>query len=203
MTSGKPENWPDRATDPAFSIAPSRDFDGGLLRRWSYTLTAADALAVLRLPKPWPRWQKLGLGALATGWGMLIAVLPPELVGPWGSSRFIGVLVTGAMLGALAALALRGLLRRRLARKWMPVPRQGTFEEWIDCIAITQTDGPDEDYLSPELIAAVGLTRRHLFVFGPGAPLVVPLTAFADRAEAVEVANHLTALAKGPYYFDP
>lgn len=197
------QDGPGQATDPAFALPPSRDFDGGLLRRWSYMLTSADALAVLRLAKPWPRWQSWGLGGLALAWGALVAVLPPDLVGAWGSTRFVITLTSAPVLCALGFLVGRDLWRCRQARRWLPQARPGVLEEWTDCIAVTRLDAVEEDYLSPELIGAVGLTRRHLLVFGPGAPLVVPLTAFANRAEAVEIASHLTALAKGPYYFDP
>ena len=201
------QDGPGQATDPAFALPPSRDFDGGLLRRWSYVLTSADALAVLRLAKPWPRWQSWGLGGLALAWGALIALLPPDLVGAWGPTRFVITLSSAPVLCALGFLVGRDLWRRWQARRWLPHPRAGVLEEWTDCIAITRLDAVEEDYLSPELIGAVGLTRRHLLVFGRRLslvdPLVVPLTAFANRAEAVEIASHLTALAKGPYYFDP
>ncbi len=182
---------------------PRRDFDGGLLRRWTYLLTADDALAYLRLTRPLPRWQRLLLGGAAVAWGALIALLPPDLVGTWGSPRFTMTLAGGAVLGAVVVLAARGVLRRRQARLWLPTPRPGTLEEWMDCIAITRLDTGDEDYLSPELIAGVAMTRHHLLVYGPGDPLLVPLTAFANRTEAAEVATHIANLSKGPYYFDP
>ena len=203
MTTGASDNGPGQGTDPAFALQPSRDFDGGLLRRWSYLLTAADALAVLRLSKTWPRGLRWGFGAAALAWGAGVALLPPDVVGAWGSTRFVVILATIPGLAAILALAGRDLWRQRQARTWLPTPRPGVLEDWTDCVAVTRIDAVEEDYLSPELIGAVGLTRRHLFVFGPGCPLVVPLTAFATQDEAVEVARHLTALAKGPYYFDP
>ena len=202
MIGDDSDTGPGQVTDPAFALPQPRDFDGGLLQRWRYMLTSADALALLRLRKPWPRGLRWTFGGLALAWGALVALLPAGMVGEWGSTRFVLILATMPMLVALAALALRDLWRRRQARRWLPTPRAGVLEEWIDCIAVTRIDAVEEDYLSPELICAVGLTRTHLFIFGPNDPLVVPLTAFANREEAVEVANHLTALAKGPYYFD-
>ncbi|MEO8241870.1 MAG: hypothetical protein ABI832_06120 [bacterium] len=182
---------------------PSREFDGGLLQRWTYLLTAEDALTYLRLPRPMPRLQRLGLGSAALLWGSLVAALPSGVTGDWGSPRFITILAGGAILGALGFLVLRDLSRRRQARRWMPTPRPGTLEEWTDCIAITRLDANEEDYLSPELIAGVSLTRRHLLVHGPGDPLIVPLSAFASPAEAMEIATYISNLSKGPYYFDP
>ncbi len=194
---------PGQVTDPAFALPPSRDFDGGLLRRWSYSLTSADALAFLRLPRPQPRWQRLTLGAFALAWGATVGLLPTVLVGPWGSTRFVVLLLVGPVGAVFALVAGRAIWRRSQSRRMIPSPRPGQMEEWIDCIAVTRIDANEEDYLSPELIAGVQLTRRHLIVHGPNDPQLVPLSAFANQAEAVEVADHFRELAKGPYYFDP
>ena len=67
------------------------------------------------------------------------------------------------------------------------------LEEWADSTIVARIDRPDKDYLSPYLIASVGLTRKNLFLFGPVDPLVVPRTAFANSAQAVKVANQVTA----------
>ncbi len=203
MIIGGTENWPGQATDPAFALPPSRDFDGGLLRRWSYQLTAADALALLRLPQPLPRWQRLAFTASFLAWGAAVALMPQAMVGPWGSTRFVTILAGGAVLAALCLLALRGFERRRRATLMVPTPRPAVFEEWIDCVAATEIDGPDEAYLSPELIGEVALTRSYIFVRSHSTTLVIPNRAFASPAEAAEMAAHLRELAKGPYYFDP
>jgi hypothetical protein len=192
-------NGPDRETDPAFVVPPSRDFDGGLLQQWSYTLTQADALALLRLRRVWPRWQRWGFSALFLTWGAMVALAPPAMFGPWGSPPFVVILAGGAVLGAVVLLALRGLWRRREAARMVPHPRPAVFEEWIDCIAATRIDGTDEDYLSPELIGEVILTRSHIFVTSHSTTLVVPTRALPDP---VAIATHLRDLARGPYYFD-
>jgi len=200
---GETTDWPGRETDPAFALPPSRDFDGGLRRRWSYELTAKDALAYLRLRRPLPGWQKRVFGAVFLGWGAAVALLPQAVAGPWGSPRFVLILAGGATLGAVVVLALRGALRRRKAAQMVPVPRPAVFEEWVDCVAATEIGGTDEDYLSPELIGEVVQTATHIFVRSHGTTLVVPTRAFANAAEAAEIVAHLRALAKGPYYFDP
>jgi len=196
---GKTTNWPGRETDPAFALPPSRDFDGGLIRRWSSTLTRADALALMRLRRPLAQWQRWAFGALFLGWGALVALLPETVVGQWGSLRFVMVLAGGAVTGALALLVLRGLWRRWRAGKMVPQPRAAQFEEWINCIAATRIDGTDEEYLSPELIGEVLLTRPHIFVRIHGTTLVIPTRALPDPAA---IAAQLRDLASGPYYFD-
>lgn len=193
MTSGTPTNWPDRTTDPALSFPPRRNFDGGLLQRFPYTLTQADALALLRLRRPWSRRARVGFGLACVTGGMLVALLPTRLVRPEA------VLLVGAVLIA-GAFAARGLWRRRQAAHLVPIPRPAVFEEWIDCIAATQIDGTDEDYLSPELIGAVLLTPTHVFVHSHSTTLVIPTRALPD---APAMAAHLRELARGPYYFEP
>jgi len=62
-------------------------------------------------------------------------------------------------------------------------------------------DGGEDAYFSPELIGDVTLTETHLFVRNFETTLVIPRHALGDDAE--EVAAHISALARGPYYFDP
>ena len=51
MSLDDKNSGPEQETAPAPFLSkpalPKRDFDGGLLRRWSYTLTRDDALAWL------------------------------------------------------------------------------------------------------------------------------------------------------------
>ena len=191
MTSGTPINWPDRATDPALSLPPSRDFDGGLLRRFPYILTQADALALLRLRKPWSQRAKVGFGLVCVAGGMLGALLPTRLGRPEAALAGAALIVGG--------FVIRDLWRRRLAARMVPIPRPAVFEEWLDCIAATQIDGTDEDYLSPELIGEVVLTPAHIFVRSHSTTLVIPTRALPDAAA---MAAQLRELARGPYYFD-
>jgi hypothetical protein len=194
VTLGSPTNWPGRETDPAFALQPSRDFDGGLVQRWSYQLTHADALAYLRLAQP-SKWQKLAFGAAFFSWGAGVVLY----MGDWGSANFVTVLAGGAVVAALAVLAVRGLRRRHKAAKLVPIPRPAVFEEWIDCIAATEIDSTDEAYLSPELIGEVIQTRTHIFVRSHSTTLVIPTRALDDPAA---LAAYLRELARGPYYFD-
>ena len=75
----------------------------------------------------------------------------------------------------------------------VPISRPGALVEWTVNTTATQIDRSDKHHLSADLIASVGLTRKNLFLPGPGDPLVVPRTAFANSAQAVKVANQVTA----------
>ena len=84
-----------------------------------------------------------------------------------------------------------------------PRSAAASFEEWIDCIAVTEIDSEDDAYLSPELIGEVAMTRDHILVKSHSQTLLIPTRAFASPAEAAQIVAHLRDLATGPYYFDP
>ena len=184
---------PERETFPAFSYPVTRDFDGGLLRRWTFVLTQADALAVLRLQGKLTVRGKMGVGLVCFASGALSTLLPWHGIGPLLATESV-------LLGGL--YAGRDIWRRIQAKRLVPLPRPGMLEEWVDCIAGSEVDSPDEAYLSPELIGQVLLTRTHLFIRNFTTTIVVPRHAFADADEAAEVAAHITQLSRGPYYFD-
>ncbi|MES2435371.1 MAG: hypothetical protein V4586_16300 [Pseudomonadota bacterium] len=201
---------PGRETASAFALGAevfesrsSRDFDGGLLERWSYTLTSSDALAYLRLKREWSGRAKWALGAWFIAGGAAFGLLPEWIKGVEGSWQswavFLGVMATQ---WALVLLGLN-LWQHWRARRMVPVPVQAEFEEWIDCVAGTDLFTHACEYLSPELIGQVLQTPTHLFVLNFDTAIVVPLRAFADRAEFVAMAQHLRDLAAGPYYFQP
>lgn len=186
---------PGRATSPAFAYPVTRDFDGGLLRRWCFVLTSDDALAYLRLRREWTGRAKVVFGAVCLGGGVIWALMP------FADAGLPGFLATES--GVIAALFLgRDLWRRGQARRMVPVPRPAVLEEWIDCIAGTPIDSADDAYLSPELIGQVLLTRTHLFIRTHDTTLGIPRSTFASAAEAEAVAAEITALSRGPYYFD-
>ena len=172
------------------------------MRRWTYQLTSDDARAWLAETAPVPRRTRFLLGLTCFLIGALVALLPPALVGEWRSPRFILTLLA-SVATLLGAYALgRNLTLRRRARALIPAPRPASFEEWVDCIAVTEIDGEDDAYLSPELIGEVILTARHIVVKSHAQTLLIPTRAFATRSEAQELARYLGDLAKGPYYFD-
>jgi hypothetical protein len=193
---------PERETASAFAFQPSRDFDGGLLGRWVFTLTRADALAFLRLKRELPDWAKWLMGLWFLVGGAVFGLLPDSVVGAQGSTRSLVVFLT--VIGLQFALLIlgRAVWRQLRARQMVPHPRQAEFEEWIDCVAGTEIDSVDCAYLSPELIGQVLDTATHIFVLNTNTRIVVPKRAFASAADASAMVAHLRELAAGPYYFD-
>ncbi len=186
----------------AFASVQSRDFDGGLLERHTYTLTRADALAYLRLKRSWPGWAKVLFALWFMLGGAVSGLLPDGANGPPGSWQALGAfLVVIAVQLILFALA-RALWRRWWAWRMVPAPRRAEFEIWVDCVAGTEIDSEDCAYLSPELIGQVLNTPTHLFILNSNTRIVVPVRAFGSTEEAAQMAEHLRDLAAGPYYFD-
>ena len=212
QTTGGFDEKPGRATASAFALdsvlgtsdrGPSRDFDGGLLQRWTYTLTAADALAYLRLKRAWSGRAKWALGAWFIAGGAVFGLMPDWMAGTQGAWQNWAVfLCVMAVQWALVLLGIT-LWQHWRARRMLPAPVQSEFEEWIDCVAGTDLFTLDCVYLSPELIGQVLETPTHLFVLNFDTAIVVPVRAFSDGAEASRMAQHLRDLAAGPYYFQP
>jgi hypothetical protein len=182
---------------------PSRDFDGGLLSRLTYSLTARDALAYLRLKRELPAWAKWALGVWFLLGGMAFGLLPEAVTGPPDSWRSIAVFLLVMALQAALALLARQIWRLYRAQHLIPHPVAAEFEEWIDCIAGTDLWTRDCAYLSPELIGQVLASKTHLFILNSDTAIIVPNHAFASPEDAKAMHQHLLALAKGPYYFDP
>ncbi|MBC7737908.1 MAG: hypothetical protein H7245_12000 [Candidatus Saccharibacteria bacterium] len=116
---------------------------------------------------------------------------------PW--QGWLPFLATESVLFGILFLG-RDILLRISARRLIPTPRLGLLEEWTDCFAGSEITGSDEAYLSPELIGEVLLTRSHLFIRSHETTIVVPRHALGDEAE--DLAAYITALSRGPYYFD-
>jgi hypothetical protein len=182
--------------------APSRDFDGGLLSRLTYRLSASDALAFLRLKRELAGWQKWALGLWFMLGGVLFGLLPESLTGPADALRSIAVFLSVLALQAALWLLTREIWRRYRARQLVPGPISAEFEEWIDCIAGTDIVTHDCAYLSPELIGQIISTKTHLFVLNYDTAIVVPKRAFASPEAAESMAAYLVELAKPPYYFE-
>ena len=195
MTFGGELEGPGLETAPAFAFAVTRDFDGGLLRRWTFVLTRADALAYLKLRHESPVRFKVAIGVVGLVGGVVWGLSPLA-----GSGALAFLATESALIGAVF-VAMDLALRLR-ARWIVPVPHPGVLEEWIDCIAGTELGSNEEAYLSPELIGEVLLTGTHLFIRTHDICITVPRSAFADAAEAQEVADHIRSLSRGPYYFD-
>lgn len=196
------DRGPGQTIAPALPVTPTRNFDGGLLSRYSYVLTQADALAYLRLRREWSGRAKIMLALWFFAGGALFGLLPEAMKGPpdsWRSiAAFLGIM---ALQFALLLIALT-LWQHHRARRMVPRPRPGVFEEWIDGIAASQIDDTEDAFLSPELIGQVLNTASHIFVLNHNTTMVIPTRAFANAAEAAEMADHIRELARGPYYFD-
>ena len=203
MTSAAIGQKPGPETAPAFASAPSRNFDGGLLERYEFTLTRADALAYLRLRQEWSGRAKWALGGWFMAGGMVFGLLPDAIAGPQGSWQNWGVF--GAVMAVQFALLLIAmqLWQHWRAARMVPVPRPGEYEEWIDCVAGTEIDSTDCAYLSPELIGQVLDTATHIFILNSNTRIVIPKRAFASAAQAQAVVARLHELAAGPFYFEP
>ena len=203
MTASNGSDMPGRDSASAFASVPSRDFDGGLLERHTFTLTHADALAYLRLKREWPDRAKWALGLWFLFGGAIWGLLPESVTGPEQSWQSRATFMAVIALQCVALWLGRGLWRQWRARQMVPTPRQAEFEEWIDCIAGSEIDSEDCAYLSPELIGQVLETPTHLFVLNTNTRIVVPKRAFASPQIAAAMADHIRELAAGPYYFDP
>ena len=193
---------PGQDTAPAFASAPARDFDGGLLSRWQFTLTHQDALAYLRLKREVPGPLKIVLGAWFMAGGVAFGLLPDWVVGLDGSWRNVAAFLAVIALQFAVLWLGRALWRQIRARRMVPVPLRGEFEEWIDCIAGTDILSQECAYLSPELIGQVVDTPTHIFILNHYTTIIAPKTAFASPAEADAMAAHIRKLAAGPYYFE-
>jgi hypothetical protein len=200
LTATEQDLRPGQETAPVF--ASSRDFDGGLLSRWQFTLTHADALAYLRLKREVPGWAKWALGAWFIAGGAVFGLLPETVTGTEGTWQ--KPIVFGAVIAVQFAILLlgRAAWRQIKARRMIATPLRGEFEEWIDCIAGTDILCQECAYLSPELIGQVVDTPTHIFVLNSNTAIVVPKHAFASPAEADAMAAHIRKLAAGPYYFE-
>jgi hypothetical protein len=194
---------PKRDTASAFACQPSRDFDGGLLERHTFTLIRADALAYLRLKRGLPGWARWALGAWFVLGGMVWGLLPDWIIGAEGSWQGLGsfLAIIGLQFGAL--LLGREVWRHWRARQMVPTPRLGEYEEWIDCVAGSEIGSEDCAYLSPELIGEIVDGPNHIFVLNHNTRIVIPKRAFESPAMAQATVDHLRELAAGPYYFDP
>jgi hypothetical protein len=193
---------PGQETAPAFAYSPSRNFDGGLLSRWQFTLTHADALAYLRLKRELPGWMKWLLGAWFITGGAVFGLLPEWVTGPNESWRYPAVFAAMIALQFAVLLLGRSTWRHFKARRMVPATLRGEFEEWIDCIAGTDILSQECAYLSPELIGQVVDTPTHIFVLNHYTAIIAPKVAFASPAEADAMVAHIRKLAAGPYYFE-
>jgi len=170
--------------------------------RITFTLTRAEAMAVLRLRRNWSGRAKLAMGLWFISGGALFGLLPSRLTGEPDSLWFIAVFL-GILAGQFALLvAAMTVWQHRRAARLVPHPRPAEFEEWIDCIAGTEIGSTDCVYLSPELIGQVVETPTHLIILGVTGTIVVPVHAFASAADAQATAAALRDLTRRPWPFD-
>jgi len=149
----------------------------------SYALTPADALAYESLPREMIGWRKWALLIWLGASGGSVAFLPPDWVGPEWSWRFwLAALVLIAGGYGLAAAAVNPSARWR-ARRRAPPPAFAGVRPWGDHLAVDR-DG-HKSFAAYETIAAVTITDAYVFIDVPPEVILVPIRAFADRAEMV------------------
>ena len=193
---------PGRETASAFDI-DREDVDGGLLERYRYSLTRADALAFLQLKREWRGWAKWALGAWFIAGGAVSGITLDILQIPDGTAASWAVFLGIAAVQMLLVMLAINLRAHWQAARLVPKPIAALFEIRGDCIVGTDLASKENAYLSHELIGQVLDTPTHLFILNFATVIVVPRPVFGDAAEAAAIANHLRKLAEGPYYFDP
>lgn len=158
------------------------------IRILAYRLTPADAVAFEALPRPLGGVTKF----VAIVWlalaGAVLALLPESVAGREHSLRWWLVgLVLLAIQFALLVLVHNLRIRRR-ARRRIPAACDVELAEWGDHLH-EKRSGSDV-FVSPETIAKVIRTDRHVFIDAPDDVLIIPAAAF-------ETVNDMAAFADG------
>ncbi len=154
-------------TASAFGVGPQYEF----------TLTRADALAWVGLKRAatgWARWAYILWFASA---GVALSVLPEAWVGAQGDQKHW---IAFALAFGVQFVLLMGFLavkRQWEARRLIPVPIPGWFQDRGDHLSGTAPDGSTLN-LPPEMIGQIVETPTHLFFTTRGAVLILPDLVF-------------------------
>lgn len=147
-----------------------------------YTLTPADALAWECRKRDLSTGEKYTLFFfLACGGGAYAAFeehLPRWFAALPSVLQFASI---AALFWGLWTLGFNLALRRR-ARKRLPAARPGRFEDRGASLHVTE--GTDSREIAKRDVLAVTLAEHHIWIATADGPVILPLSAFADRAEA-------------------
>ena len=165
------------------------------IRILTYRLTFADALAFEQLQqRDLTGFRKFAVIVWLALAGVVLALLPESVAGAERSLRWW---LAGFALLAVQFVLLVGFYNfrmRRRARKRIPAACDVELGEWGD--HLHERRGGRDVFVTPETIARVTRTDRHVFIDAPDDLLIVPASAFetenemAAFAEAWENASH-------------
>lgn len=149
-----------------------------------YTLGPADSLAFAILRHELTGWQKLRLLVIVGLSGLATGMLPTDIGAVYWWAAVAAILGIGAA-GAILWSNLE--VRRKAARLGIP---GGAIElcDLGDRLSERSAQGVRE--VKVEDVAQVVATAGHVFIRVGVRPLVIPASAFADRADMMAFAAH-------------
>ena len=171
----------DKGSEPAKALTLCHDAP---MRVAQYRLDWRDALAWETLPREMRGWRKAVMLLWLAGAGVVLALLPQEVVGAEGSVRYYAMLIgLLAVQYGVATLALTAH-RHLLARRWFPAPVQVELQFWGDHLVETRSVRPTPQVIVPEFCGRFIATQTHMFVpYLRDQVLIVPLAAFTSAAD--------------------
>lgn len=158
------------------------------------TLTPADALAWEMLPRPWRGVRLVGLYVWLGSVGLVLAMLPEELVGHQAELRFwiIGLVLIG--IAYAISVLLTNVAARLRARRRLAAGARQRVEVWPDHLILVGTAGRQR--IDDAETGAPVLTATHLFVPFADDVIILPATAFPRRADMEALVARLDAAGK-------
>mgnify|MGYP000583818177 CR=1 FL=1 len=166
------------------------------IRTLAYRLTFADALAYEQLPRKLTGFRKFAVIVWLALAGVGLALLPESVAGAEHSLRWwIAGFALLAVQFILLVVAYNIRMRRR-ARKRIPAACDVELAEWGD--HLHERRGGRDVFVSPETIARVIRTERHVFIDAPDDVLIVPASAFETENEMAAFAETWEEASRDP-----
>lgn len=186
MTPGgaRAEHPATRASGPGLVTAPALSAADAPLAVLSYRLGAADLAAWLARSRPGRRALRMRLfsGLLVGLMGLQWLSARPGLPGSGAAGRLagLGLLALVLVLPVLLSVASLRHSQRAEARAELPAPQPVTLTQWPD--RIEEARQGKLVTIRPQRLLQLTVTRGHIFGETETARLILPRTAFADRA---------------------